>query len=69
MAAGDVVNTAARLQAAAPVNSVLVGESTYRATRDAIEYAEREPVMAKGKTAPIRVWEALQARSRLAVAS
>ena len=33
MAAGDVVNTAARLQAAAPVDGVLVGEATYRATR------------------------------------
>ena len=33
MAAGDVVNTAARLQAAAPVNGILVGQSTYRATR------------------------------------
>src|SRR5215208_4498797 len=32
MVAGDVVNTAARLQTAAPVNGVLVGESTYRAT-------------------------------------
>jgi len=37
MAAGDVVNTAARLQAAAPVNGVLVGERTFRATRRAIE--------------------------------
>src|SRR5207248_7459034 len=35
MAAGDVVNTAARLQAAAPVNGVLVGELTYRATAEA----------------------------------
>jgi len=64
MAAGDVVNTAARLQAAAPVNGVLVGESTYRATRDAIEYAEHAPVAAKGKTDPVLVWEALQARAR-----
>src|SRR5947208_2624961 len=32
MVAGDVVNTAARLQAAAPVNGVLVDESTFRAT-------------------------------------
>src|SRR5881409_3955750 len=46
MAAGDVVNTAARLQAAAPVNGVLVGETTYRATREAIDYAEREAVSA-----------------------
>ena len=37
MVAGDVVNTASRLQAAAPVNGVLVGEATYRATQQAIE--------------------------------
>jgi class 3 adenylate cyclase len=65
MAAGDVVNTAARLQTAAPVNGVLVGETTYRATRDAIEYVEHEPVVAKGKSDPVTVWEAVQARSRL----
>ncbi|MFL5913295.1 MAG: ATP-binding protein, partial [Gaiellaceae bacterium] len=64
MAAGDVVNTAARLQAAAPVNGVLVGETTYRATREAIDYAEREAVSAKGKADPVPVWEALQAHSR-----
>jgi class 3 adenylate cyclase len=65
MAAGDVVNTAARLQSAAPVNGVLVGETTYRATRDVIEYVEREPVVAKGKAEPVAVWEAVQVRSRL----
>src|SRR5438067_1336321 len=65
MVAGDVVNTAARLQAAAPVNGILVGETTYRATRDLIEYAEREPVVAKGKADPLPVWEAVHARSRL----
>src|SRR5689334_227815 len=32
MVAGDVVNTAARIQSAAPVNGVLVGATTYRAT-------------------------------------
>ncbi|MFZ0343003.1 MAG: AAA family ATPase [Gaiellaceae bacterium] len=64
MAAGDVVNTAARLQAAAPVNGVLVGETTYRATRETIDYAEHEPVSAKGKAEPVPVWEALEARSR-----
>jgi class 3 adenylate cyclase len=65
MAAGDVVNTAARLQAAAPVNGVLVAEATYRATRDVIEYVEEEPVAAKGKSESVRVWEAVNARSRL----
>src|ERR671927_1437879 len=67
MAAGDVVNTAARLQAAAPVNGILVGESTYRATRDVIEFVEHAPVVAKGKTDPILVWEAAHARSRFGV--
>ncbi len=67
MAAGDVVNTAARLQSAAPVNGVLVGETTYRATRDVIEYVERDPVSAKGKAKPVPVWEAVQLRSRLGV--
>src|SRR5436305_5913257 len=53
MAAGDVVNTAARLQAAAPTNGVLVGATTYRATRHVIEYEERTPVVAKGKAEPV----------------
>ena len=67
MAAGDVVNTAARMQAAAPVNGILVGEVTFHATRHAIEYREAEPVSAKGKAEPIRVWEVLRSRSRVEV--
>jgi class 3 adenylate cyclase/tetratricopeptide (TPR) repeat protein len=67
MAAGDVVNTTARLQSAAPVNGVIVGETTQRATRHVIEYLELESFEAKGKAAPIPVWEALEARSRLGV--
>jgi class 3 adenylate cyclase/tetratricopeptide (TPR) repeat protein len=64
MVSGDVVNTAARLQSAAPVNGVLVGDATHRATRHVIEYREAPPVEAKGKAEPIRVWEAVAARSR-----
>ena len=64
MVAGDVVNTAARLQGAAPVNGILVGEGTYRATRHAIEYREAPPVEAKGKSEPVSVWEAVAATSR-----
>jgi len=67
MAAGDVVNTTARLQSAAPVNGILVGESTYRATRNAIEYREAAPVEAKGKVDLVQVWEVVQAYSRIAV--
>jgi class 3 adenylate cyclase len=61
MVAGDVVNTAARLQAHAPVNGILVGEETYLSTRAAIEYREAEPVTARGKAKPVQVWEALEA--------
>ena len=64
MVAGDVVNTAARLQGAAPVNGILVGEGTYRATRHVIEYREAQPVEAKGKADPVVAWEAVSARSR-----
>ncbi|MGB2874635.1 MAG: AAA family ATPase [Gaiellaceae bacterium] len=67
MAAGDVVNTASRLQSAAPVNGILVGETTYRATKDVIVYRDAEPVDAKGKAEPIAVWEPLEARSRYGV--
>ena len=59
--AGDVVNTASRLQEAAPVNGILVGEETYRATRSVIRYESAEPVVAKGKQEPVRVWRALAA--------
>ena len=64
---GDVVTTAARLQSAAPVNGVIVDETTYRATRSAIDYEEADPVEAKGKSEPIAVWEAVRARSRFGV--
>jgi len=65
--AGDVVNTAARLQAAAPAGGILVGEATQRATQQLIDYREAEPVVAKGKAQPVAAWLALHARSRLGV--
>ncbi len=64
LASGDVLNTAARLQGAAPVNGILVGEQTYRTTQRVIEYREHEPVLAKGKSEPVPVWEVVQARAR-----
>ena len=44
IATGDVVNTASRLQNEAPPGSLVVGDVTYRATRDTIEYEQLEPV-------------------------
>jgi class 3 adenylate cyclase/tetratricopeptide (TPR) repeat protein len=67
MATGDVLNTASRLQNAAPVNGVLVGEPTYNATRHVISYGEPQEVEAKGKAEPVRAREALDARSRFGV--
>jgi predicted ATPase/class 3 adenylate cyclase len=64
---GDVVNTAARLQSAAPVDGILVGEQTFRATGRAIAYRVVEPVVAKGKAEPVAAWQALEARSRFGV--
>jgi class 3 adenylate cyclase/tetratricopeptide (TPR) repeat protein len=67
MASGDVVNTAARLQSAAPANGIIVDETTFRATGQAISYADHDPVDAKGKAAPVPVWEVVDARSRFGV--
>src|ERR1044072_1806786 len=64
MVSGDVVNTAARMQTAAPGNGALVGDATYRATRHVIEYLEAEAIEAKGKAEPVPVWEAVAARAR-----
>ena len=61
-AAGDVMNTAARIESAAPVDGILVGEPTYRATRDLFEFREAEPISAKGKSEPVPVWEVVAAR-------
>jgi class 3 adenylate cyclase len=49
MVAGDVVNTAARMQSGAPVNGVLVGEAAFRATRDAIEFRKADSVEGQGE--------------------
>ncbi|MGZ4200376.1 MAG: ATP-binding protein, partial [Thermoleophilia bacterium] len=63
MATGDVVNTAARLQSAAPVDGVLVDERTYRSTDRAVRFEAGEAVQAKGKSEPVAVWRAIEPRS------
>ena len=62
MLAGDVVNTAARLQTAAPVGSVLVGQETRDATGATIEYLAHDRVTVKGKAEPLPVWVAVRPR-------
>ncbi|MDP9301143.1 MAG: adenylate/guanylate cyclase domain-containing protein, partial [Actinomycetota bacterium] len=65
--AGDVVNTASRLQGAAPVGGIGVGELTYRITKDIFDYEELEPVMLKGKSEAVPIWRAMAARSRFSI--
>ena len=54
--AGDVVNTASRLQGVAPVGGVVVGEATERSTRGIVAFEAMEPVSVKGKAEPVAVW-------------
>ncbi len=59
---GDAVNVAARLQAAAPVGGILVGERTQRLSSWAVGYRELEPLALKGKSEHVPAWEALEMR-------
>ncbi len=61
---GDVVNTAARIQGAAPVGGVAVGEQTYRATSRVFEYDQLPPAVVKGKEEPLSLWRVKEARAR-----
>ena len=60
MVAGDLVNTASRVQSAAEPGTVLVGESTKRATEAAIAYAGAGEHELKGKAEPVPLWRALR---------
>ena len=58
MVAGDLVNTASRLQAVAPPDAVLVGEATHLATENAIAYEPVGEQSLKGKALPVPAWRA-----------
>jgi class 3 adenylate cyclase/tetratricopeptide (TPR) repeat protein len=61
MVVGDVVNTASRLQSLAPVDRVLVGDETRRATHLAVEYDDAGLLDVSGKAERVRAWLAVQA--------
>ena len=60
MVAGDIVNTASRLQSAAQPGTVLVGESTERAASGAIAFEPAGDQVLKGKQAPVPAYRALR---------
>src|SRR3954454_162472 len=53
LATGDAVNVAARLEQAAPVNEVLIGDVTYALVRSHVEAEAVEPLTLKGKAEPV----------------
>ena len=65
MVAGDIVNTASRLQSVAPPGVVLVGEATQQATRAAIAYESAGEQLLKGKQTPVPAWRALRVVARV----
>jgi class 3 adenylate cyclase/tetratricopeptide (TPR) repeat protein len=65
-AMGDALNTAARLQAAAPPGSVLVGERTHRAVEGAFEWGNPVDLRLKGKTEDVRACPVRRARGEAA---
>jgi class 3 adenylate cyclase/tetratricopeptide (TPR) repeat protein len=60
MVAGDIVNTASRLQSAAAPGSVLVGRATFQAARRAISFEDAGARSVKGKELPLQAWRALR---------
>ncbi|MGA8016178.1 MAG: adenylate/guanylate cyclase domain-containing protein [Candidatus Dormiibacterota bacterium] len=60
MVAGDLVNTASRIQGAAEPGTVLVGDATRRATEAALVYEDGGERTLKGRTEPMHLWRALR---------
>jgi len=59
LATGDAVNVAARLEQAAQAGEILIGEETFRLTRDAAVVDKLEPRTLKGKAAPVAAYRLL----------
>ncbi|HEY7039387.1 MAG TPA: adenylate/guanylate cyclase domain-containing protein [Methylomirabilota bacterium] len=56
---GDTVNTASRLQSAAPPGEILISDATYQLTHHAFAFAPREEISLKGKSEPVGVHRVL----------
>jgi class 3 adenylate cyclase len=62
LATGDAVNVAARLEQAARPGEILIGETTFRLTRDAAEVEPLEPLALKGKSDSLAAFRLLGVR-------
>ena len=61
LATGDAVNVAARLEQAAPVDQIYLGETTWRLVRDAVEVEVVEPLALKGKSEKVAAYRLVSA--------
>jgi len=60
LVAGDLVNTASRIQSVAVPGTVFVGESTKHASEAAVAYDDAGEHTLKGKSSPVHLWRALR---------
>jgi class 3 adenylate cyclase len=65
LATGEPVTVAARLEQTASPGEILIGQSTYRLVRDAVEAQNAGPVDLKGKSVPVIAWRLLRVISDL----
>ena len=63
-AMGDTVNTASRLEHAAPVGGILISHDTYRHVRGVFDVDLQEPLTVKGKAEPLQVYVVERAKAR-----
>lgn len=63
-AMGDTVNTASRLESAAPVGGILISHDTYRHVKSVFAVTEQKPITVKGKTEPLKVYTVARLQPR-----
>src|SRR5437870_7999957 len=68
LATGDALNVAARLEQAAEPGEILIGEETFRLTRDAVEVEAVAPLSLKGKAEPVTAYPLVFVHGEEAVA-
>ncbi len=63
-AIGDTVNTANRLENAAPIDGILISHDTYRHVRGIFDVQPKELIRLKGKTEPLQTYIIQRAKER-----
>ena len=53
---GDPVNTASRVESKAPMDGLLINETTFEGVRDFIDYEKMEPIHVKGIDKPLQTY-------------